>query len=603
MIFSLQRRFLAFLLVPVVLFLVGTGFIAFLSARGYLLEQWEELAKRQLEKAAHQIRMHIDEKRELADLIAQAEQVPNGRVTQAFLVQKLRELPGVRFVDMESVDLPQGTPLSQVCNLCAGNSSPDSGHICLADPKNAVMLADETGGGALSGDSWKPSEEYHPECCQIELASEGTRRFLTIGKCYGGVNGTPHKRLTIRVSFDSFLDDVLEMGKDDGSYACLVTRDGEYLAHTDPIMGVRKRLGETGSPLEKRILKEIKSRHFGTIFGEGNPPEIVVRYHKVPTTDWYVVLFSDGRKILAPIIRFRTSYFVAGIIVVIVIAYLIRLNTVPVARSVRQISEAAERVEEGDYTGRLPEDSSDEIGQLKARFNEMVTGLKQRDLIERTFGRYVDKNIAREMMKKPEALRLGGKRHAVTIMMADLRGFTSMAEKLEPEEVITILNRYFARMIDVIDRHRGIIVDFYGDSVLVFFNGVDSAVHERAGDAVTCALTMQEKLAQLSAENVEHGLPELRMGIGIHTGEVVVGNIGSETRAKYGIVGSPVNEVHRIQSKALGGSVLISEQTYELVSDRVDVAATCETTLKGLDGDRCLYEVDSIDVRRKASEA
>ena len=596
MIFSLQRRFLIFLLIPVVLFLLGTGFASFLFARNHLLKQWEESAKLSVEKAAHQIRMQLDEKRNLADLIAQAEEIPNGKITQAYLVQKMSRLPGVRFVDIETVELPKGVPASQVCNLCTGDSPGSPDHVCFSDRKPQEPQVNPFRNIFRNGDLLQGSVRHHPDCCRIELETGGPREFLTIGKCFGGTDGGFHKRLSINVSFHSFLDPVNKIVQQKGSYACLVTADGEYLAHTHERMALRRKLGETGDILEERVLKAIQANDYGTIMGPGRPPETVVRFHKVPTTaDWYVVLFSDGRVILEPILKFRTGYFLAGLLAVAVIAYLIHLNTVPVARSVRAISEAAERVERGDYSGALQEDRSDEIGQLKGRFNRMVAGLKERDLIERTFGRYVDKSIARDLMKRPEALRLGGQKHTVTIMMADLRGFTSFSETLQPEEVISMLNRYFARMIAVIDRHAGIIVDFYGDSVLAFFNGIDADVSKRAADAVSCALAMQEELAVVSEDSVKEGLPELKMGIGIHTGEVVVGNIGSETRAKYGIVGSPVNETDRIQSHADAGAVLISEQTYELLGDTVQVSNTCEKTLKGLHGSRCLYEVASMN--------
>ncbi len=598
MIFSLQRRFLIFLLIPVLLFVMGTGFVSFLFARKYLLAQWEESAQLMVEKAAHQIRMEIDAKRDLADLIAQAEDVPNGRLTQAFLIEKLVRSPGVRFVDIETIEVPRGAPLSDVCKSCSQGSPGSADHLCFSDENARKQQAGSSEKSSMSSDSSAAGTRSDPECCRIEVGSGGgPTEFLTIGKCFGGSDGRVHKRLTITVSFHSFLDPVRKIVRQKGSYACLVTSDGKYLAHTDATMAMRRKLGESGDPLEKRILKEIKSKNYGTILGSGMPPGTVARFHKVPTTNnWFVVLFSDGHVILEPMITFRSGYFIAGLFAVIVIAYLIHLNTVPVARSVREISEAAEKVERGDYTGALREDRSDEIGQLKARFNKMIAGLKERDLIERTFGRYVDKNIARDLMKRPEALSLGGEKHTVTIMIADLRRFTPTAEGLEPEEVIAILNRYFARMIAVIDQHTGIIVDFYGDSVLVFFNGIDADVPKRAADAVSCALAMQRELAALSRDNLRDGLPELKMGIGIHTGEVVVGNIGSETRAKYGIVGSPVNETDRIQSEAEADTVLISDATYELLSDLVVVSNTCERTLKGLHGRRCLHQVASMSL-------
>jgi class 3 adenylate cyclase len=141
-------------------------------------------------------------------------------------------------------------------------------------------------------------------------------------------------------------------------------------------------------------------------------------------------------------------------------------------------------------------------------------------------------------------------------------------------------------------------VDFYGDSVLVFFNGLDTRLSERASEAVRCAVEMQRQLSVVSQENQQEGLPSLQMGVGIHTGEVIVGNIGSESRVKYGIVGSAVNETDRIQSTAGGGAIMISEQTYSLVADSVDVGPKCQACLKGLDGVRDLYEVRAVDGER-----
>jgi class 3 adenylate cyclase len=262
---------------------------------------------------------------------------------------------------------------------------------------------------------------------------------------------------------------------------------------------------------------------------------------------------------------------------------------------VSDITQAATKVQNGDYSVKLPEDRSDELGELKRTFNQMILGLKQRDMIERTFGRYVDKNVADELMYRPDALSLGGKKRTVTIMMADIRNFTNIAEKLEPEDVIKILNMYFAKMIEIIHKYRGIIVDFYGDSILVFFNGVEKDIASRASDAVQCALEMQNRQKDFAEEAKAEGLPEMQMGIGIHTGEVIVGNIGTETRAKYGIVGSNVNLTARIQTTASGGKTVISQETYDTIGPNVRVSADFSVCLKGVGGDRQLYEVEYMN--------
>ena len=246
--------------------------------------------------------------------------------------------------------------------------------------------------------------------------------FLSIVKELGGTKGEAKRRIVVRVSFESFMKDILAVGHWEGSYACLVNADGEYLAHTDARMYSWHKLGETGDPLKRAVLAEMKRKDFGTVFGQGHPPDWIVGFYKVPTTDWYLILSSKGSVVLAPLVRFRFHYMLAGLVSLIVVGLLIRWNTRPVAKSVAEISEAAATVEEGNYSTAMAEDRSDEIGYLKRRFNRMIEGLKQRDLIERTFGRYVDKAVAQELMNRPEALHLGGEKKIVTILMADLSG-------------------------------------------------------------------------------------------------------------------------------------------------------------------------------------
>jgi adenylate cyclase len=136
----------------------------------------------------------------------------------------------------------------------------------------------------------------------------------------------------------------------------------------------------------------------------------------------------------------------------------------PVVVSIRRIADKATHVAKGDYGEPLAVASKDEIGQLTASFNDMIAGLKERDFISNTFGRYVDHEIARELLSGPEASRMGGVKREVVILFADVRGFTPIAETLSPEVTINLVNRHFARMIDVIQAHRGIIVDFLGDA-------------------------------------------------------------------------------------------------------------------------------------------
>jgi class 3 adenylate cyclase len=610
MIFSLQRRFLLLLFFPVVLILVAAGVASFFYARGFLLEQWTASSKLRLEKTAHDIQMRLEEKRELIDLIAESDSMSQPAATQAFLVDRLRGQEGVLFVNIKVISPEQKRAAQEERPVTPADRSaggaPQAGGPSMPrrhggqDDVSSIRGAEPRQIGHMMGrgPGWMARADLRPIWMDW---TEGVSYLEMIRDFGGGEDASPTKRLTVGVSFDSFLQHVLHIGQWEGSYACLVSLDGKYLAHTDKNMYGRHRLGSSDNPVDRAILEDMSKREFGTVFGEGHPPDLVASFLRIPTTDWYLVLFSKGDVILAPIVEFRFNYMVAGIIGLILIAVLIRVNTRPVARAVTQIGEAAERVETGDYAVKLDERRSDEIGRLKRRFNRMVVGLKQRELIERTFGRYVDRSVAEELMKNPAALELGGENRVVTILMSDLQGFTEMAGNLKPQQVIHILNRYYSRMIEIIDKYHGIIVDFYGDSVLAFFNGINADTAQRALDATKCALEMQEAVREVSLDNETEGLPRLEMRVGIHTGEVVVGNVGSDARAKYGVVGSAVNETDRIQSYAEAGAVMISERTYEILGDRIVVGSTAKATLKGLSGFRELYRVISVsDGRRSA---
>jgi adenylate cyclase len=393
--------------------------------------------------------------------------------------------------------------------------------------------------------------------------------------------------------FDFLLQDIRKLGWWQSDMAFLVDDDGRILAHTAAVMKGRTRLGETGNPFEGTLLKDIKKEPYGTILGPGGPPHEVGGFYRIKYAPWSMVLIAPGETILAPIIGFRTHYFIAGILSIVLIILLIRLVAGKMVASITRISQAAEKVAEGNYGPPLPVERHDEIGQLEESFNSMVRGLKERDFIRDTFGRYVDAGIARELMRRPEAARLGGEKRTVAVLMSDLRNFTPLSEALTPENTIRILNLYFSQMIDIIQRHRGIIVDFFGDAMLAFFEPLDGLVAPTVKRAVDCALEMQQAMRTLHAGTLENGLPPLRMGIGINAGEVVVGNIGSESRAKYGIVGAPVNLTQRIQALAKAGEVLLSDSAYAHVARDLVVSRSLEVELKGIREAVRVYAVEN----------
>jgi adenylate cyclase len=182
--------------------------------------------------------------------------------------------------------------------------------------------------------------------------------------------------------------------------------------------------------------------------------------------------------------------------------------------------------------------------------------------IRRTFGRYLSDEIVDSILESPEGMKLGGEKRKVTIMMADLRGFSSMAEGLPAENVVGIINIYLEVMTEVILKYLGTIDEFIGDAILVVFGAPVQRVDD-ARRAVACGIAMQLAMEEVNRRNRESGYPAMAMGIGINTGRVVVGNIGSKRRTKYAVVGHHVNLTSRIESYSLGGQILISESTRE----------------------------------------
>jgi class 3 adenylate cyclase len=555
-----------------------------------------------LEKTAHQIQMRLDAKLQLMELIAKAAERPHSDATTSFLVQQLRSQNGVRSVDIEPTVSRRGNPSARSNNNRVNAPSLSSGLVCLVyngEKRPYSGYTSSTENAVNPPDACLTPAGF----CYIKTKALGTKGTLTMMKRFSGDGSEAAGRLAVTVDFQSLMENLLEEGQWQGSSAYLVSSDGTYLAGTAHAKGlVGKRLGESGSPLEKKILHEINSKDFGTLVGDTGNPDIVAGFFRVPNTDWYLVLFSWGHVVLAPILRFQWHFLIAGILALVLCLLLIRQGTKAVARRIEMVSDAAELVEHGDYSVHLDDSRSDEIGRLVTRFNSMAEGLKQRDFIHQTFGRYVDKTFVEQLMSKPETSNLGGQNRVVTILMADIRGFTEMAERLAPQQVTRILNRHFSRVIPVIEKYEGIIVDFVGDSVLAFFNGFGRAAGERAYDAVKCGSEILVAVAETSEENQRLGLPALSVGVGIHTGEVVVGNIGSETRAKYGIVGSAVNETHRIQSCAEGGTILISEETRRELGERLEAVRRTRATFKGLTGTRVLFEIRSADLTDESTQ-
>ncbi len=213
--------------------------------------------------------------------------------------------------------------------------------------------------------------------------------------------------------------------------------------------------------------------------------------------------------------------------------------------------------------------------------------------IRKTFGRYLSDEIVESILETPEGLSLGGEKRSVTVMMSDLRGFTSIAERISPEEVVAMINIYLEVMTSVIMKYNGTIGDFIGDSILALF-GAPILRDDDAVRAVACAVEMQLAMKEVNRRNRGASYPEVAMGIGINTGNVVVGNIGCSERVKYSVMGRNVNLSSRIESYTVGGQILISATTLESCHEDLRIDRQMEVMPKGVKEPIAIYEIGGV---------
>jgi adenylate cyclase len=240
-----------------------------------------------------------------------------------------------------------------------------------------------------------------------------------------------------------------------------------------------------------------------------------------------------------------------------------------VSSSLAYLCQRAKEIGEGDLMTPTKLTTNDEFEVLADTLNQMTRGLEERERLKLNFARYVSQHILDKIIASPAPLKLEGERRKVTLLFSDIREFTRLSEKMAPELVVSYLNEYFGTMLSVIFKNNGTLDKFMGDGIMVEFG---APIHDSKQEfhAVTAALEMQEALQRLCKKWKKEGKPIIEIGIGIHTGQAVVGNIGTETRMDYTAIGDAVNVASRLEraTKTYKTSILVSEETYLAVKDQ-----------------------------------
>jgi class 3 adenylate cyclase len=270
-----------------------------------------------------------------------------------------------------------------------------------------------------------------------------------------------------------------------------------------------------------------------------------------------------------------------GVLLVLILTFVTAsIVSARMSRPVLEVRDALRLISEGDYTVRINADRTDEIGQLQKLLNYTAEELKKRESIKELMGKYLSKQVADRIMEGDSDQAMAGIRKEVSILFADVRGFTAYSEKHDPEQVTKSLNEYFEVMVDVIAVHEGVLDKYIGDGLMVVF-GAPMAQPDHARRAVITALEMQAALQSLNLKRAQRGDDPIHIGIGVNTGLAISGNLGSIKRMEFTVIGDTVNTAARLESNAKQGQILIGKVTYEKVKDLIECEPLGQITVKG----------------------
>ena len=272
-------------------------------------------------------------------------------------------------------------------------------------------------------------------------------------------------------------------------------------------------------------------------------------------------------------IRLNWAITIIASVLGLILAAIITRNLV---EPVRRLLSGTKAVEQGDLNVRIQANSADEIAALTESFNNMVAGLREKERIKDTFGKYVDPRIVTGLLENRLAAS-GGQKKTMTVFFSDLAGFTTMCEHLTPDGVVRFLNQYFTLMSEPIREHNGILDKFIGDAIMAYWGPPFTGESEHAALACSAALDQMARLERFRALlpdilGMRKGLPEVGIRMGISTGDVTVGNIGSESAKGFTVIGDTVNLASRLEgaNKEYGTGILISEDTWKMAGDAIE---------------------------------
>ncbi|MGD8484367.1 MAG: adenylate/guanylate cyclase domain-containing protein [Thioalkalispiraceae bacterium] len=265
------------------------------------------------------------------------------------------------------------------------------------------------------------------------------------------------------------------------------------------------------------------------------------------------------------------------------------------SRPIHNLMNASKAIDNGNYNYQIKERRNDEIGYLTEAFNTMAKGMLEKNQVENAFSRFVSTNVAKQIMANLDEVQLGGHHVDATVLFADIVGFTSLSEKLTPDEVANLLNEYFTYISMASQLYDGTIDKYMGDCAMIVF-GVPKQDPEHKFNAIACAVMIQRLVERLNAIRIAKGKIAINFRIGVNSGNMLAGNMGSQDRMQYTVVGETVNLASRLHTAAGKGQIIITEQLYNDKDIKWRVHATVHKSiqLRGIASPVSTYLVNEL---------
>ncbi|HYE89406.1 MAG TPA: adenylate/guanylate cyclase domain-containing protein, partial [Terriglobales bacterium] len=402
---------------------------------------------------------------------------------------------------------------------------------------------------------------------------------------YGDVRGG----VVLALPIDTTLAGRLGRLSGAGTAVCFVVEGRCAVSNVEDSSAVARAMIAHAGSADSR-LHEIAGRRWSLVSQPMVPerPEEGSRLLAIPLEPW-----------LAPFDRVTRALLLGGLAALALAIAISILLSRGLTRPVHALVDATTRVAHGDYEARVEVRSRDEMGRLAGAFNEMTHGLLLKEQYRGVLDKVVSREIADELLKGD--IVLGGENRELTTLFADITGFTALTEGMEPQMVIALINECMERLGRVVEETGGVVDKYVGDEVMALF-GAPLELPDHAVRAVEAGLRMTRELDDLNRSRSARGEPPLRVSIGIHTGVVVAGNMGSPNRLNYTVLGEGVNLAARLCGLAGASEVLVSEPTYRAVQDRVRATPLGGKPLKGFSTPIPVYRIEEVFTHTRARE-